>query len=114
MNKRKTRLLAFVAVGCSVLLYSCKKDQTESNPTVASEIESQSATSALAATIPTKAEALLAMQVYNNHFYNQYGTYGSSFKAYYWKDDNHSGRMDFWTQQEAIETLIDAYTSIRA
>jgi predicted alpha-1,6-mannanase (GH76 family) len=109
MNKRKTRLLAFVAVGCSVLLYSCKKDQTESNPTVASEIESQSATSALAATIPTKAEALLAMQVYNNHFYNQYGTYGSSFKAYYWKDDNHTGRMDFWTQQEAIETLIDAY-----
>lgn len=62
-----------------------------------------------AVTLPTKAEALLAMQVYNNHFYNQYGTYGSSFKAYYWKDDNHTGRMDFWTQQEAIETLIDAY-----
>ena len=60
-------------------------------------------------TFPAKSEALVAMQVFNNHFYNQYGTYGPSYKAYYWKDDSHAGRMDFWTQQEAIETLIDAY-----
>ena len=58
---------------------------------------------------PVRSEALLAMQCYNNAFYNQYGTYGSSFKAYYYSDVNHTGRMDFWRQAEAIETLIDAY-----
>lgn len=58
---------------------------------------------------PVKSEALLAMQCYNNAFYHQYGTYGPSFKAYYYSDVNHTGRMDFWRQAEAIETLIDAY-----
>ena len=58
---------------------------------------------------PVKAEALLAMQCYNNAFYHEYGTYGPSFKAYYYSDVTHSGRMDFWRQAEAIETLIDAY-----
>ena len=58
---------------------------------------------------PTKAEALLAMQCYNNAFYNQYGTYGPSYKAYYYSDVTHTGRMDFWKTAEAIETLIDAY-----
>lgn len=58
---------------------------------------------------PVRSEALLAMQCYNNAFYNQYGTYGSSFKAYYYSDVNRTGRMDFWRQAEAIETLIDAY-----
>ncbi|GEP91281.1 alpha-1,6-mannanase [Chitinophaga terrae (ex Kim and Jung 2007)] len=59
---------------------------------------------------PVKSEALLAMQCYNNAFYHQYGTYGPSFKAYCYSDVNHTGRMDFWKQAEAIETLIDAYT----
>jgi predicted alpha-1,6-mannanase (GH76 family) len=60
---------------------------------------------------PTRSEALLAMQCYNNAFYVQYGTYGPSYKAYYYSDVTHSGRMDFWRQAEAIETLIDAYTA---
>src|SRR5947208_16846156 len=64
---------------------------------------------AVAATVrPTKAEALLAMQCYNNAFYHLYGTYGPSYKAYYYSDVTHSGRMGFWTQAEAIEPLIDA------
>ncbi|THU30736.1 sugar transporter [Niastella caeni] len=67
---------------------------------------------AVAASIvpPSKGEALLAMQCYNNAFYHQYGTYGPSYKAYYYSDVTHTGRMDFWKQAEAIETLIDAYT----
>lgn len=87
---------------------SCKKGQVSGTAT---DRASSTATklSLAAAPFPTKSEALVAMQVYNNHFYNQYGTYGPSYKAYYWKDDSHAGRMDFWTQQEAIETLIDAY-----
>jgi predicted alpha-1,6-mannanase (GH76 family) len=58
---------------------------------------------------PTKAEALLAMQCYNNAFYHPDGTYGPSYKAYYYSDVNKNGRMDFWRQAEAIEMLIDAY-----
>jgi predicted alpha-1,6-mannanase (GH76 family) len=106
------RLLIMAALGLSTMLASCKKEQANIQP-------ADAATSALKvpavdlgqsfATLPTKSEALVAMQVYDNSFYNQYGTYGPSFKAYYWKDEGHTGRMDFWTQQEAIEMLIDAY-----
>jgi predicted alpha-1,6-mannanase (GH76 family) len=102
------KLFTMIVLGCSTAFMSCKKDQVSStalNPTSSDKNFSTLAVSLL----PTKSEALLSMQVYNNHFYNQYGTYGSSYKAYYWKDDNHTVRMDFWTQQEAIETLIDAY-----
>ncbi|RZL13434.1 MAG: sugar transporter [Pedobacter sp.] len=104
------KLLSMIIIGCCILFSSCKKDNANTNTSALKPGDEQSNASSLAAaTLPTKSEALLAMQVYNNHFYNQYGTYGSSYKAYYWKDDNHTGRMDFWTQQEAIETLIDAY-----
>jgi predicted alpha-1,6-mannanase (GH76 family) len=104
------KILVGLAIGSVSLFGSCKKDKVDTETLNLKAGEALSNTSALAAvSIPTKAEALLAMEVYNNHFYNQYGTYGSSYKAYYWKDDNHTGRMDFWTQQEAIETLIDAY-----
>jgi predicted alpha-1,6-mannanase (GH76 family) len=58
---------------------------------------------------PVKSDALLATQCYNNAFYHEYGTYGTSLKAYFYSDVNHSGRMDFWRSAEAIETLIDAY-----
>ncbi|MBN2486008.1 MAG: T9SS type A sorting domain-containing protein [Bacteroidales bacterium] len=58
---------------------------------------------------PTRSEAKLAMQCYNNAFYCQYGTYGSSYKAYYYANTNRNSRMDFWHQAEAIEMLIDAY-----
>jgi len=103
-------LLVALALGIMTSLLSCKKEQPEQNNAIVTTLAKQSNVSQLAAvSVPAKSEALLAMEVYNNHFYNQYGTYGSSFKAYYWKDDNHTGRMDFWTQQEAIETLIDAY-----
>lgn len=103
-------LSAVIALGVVASLLSCKKEQPDLNNTLLTTLAKQSTMAQLSAVaIPAKNEALLAMQVYNNHFYNQYGTYGPSFKAYYWKDDNHTGRMDFWTQQEAIETLIDAY-----
>jgi len=103
-------LLAIIALAAMTSLQSCKKEQPDQESAVLTTLAKQSSTNLQAAAVlPAKSEALLAMQVYNNHFYNQYGTYGSSFKAYYWKDDNHTGRMDFWTQQEAIETLIDAY-----
>jgi len=99
-----------IAIGAGAVFTSCKKDKVVMEPAALNALNNKSnLSSQAAAMLPTKAEALLAMQVYNNHFYNQYGTYGPSFKAYYWKDDNHTGRMDFWTQQEAIETLIDAY-----
>ncbi|WP_345330396.1 glycoside hydrolase family 76 protein [Mucilaginibacter defluvii] len=90
-------ITAFVTTGCkkSEPLMSAGKAVPDGNKRIAA--------------IPTRSEALLAMQVYNNNFYNQYGTYGPSFKAYYWKDLNHNGRMDFWTQAEAIEMFIDAY-----
>ena len=107
---RNIKLMAMIAMGAGAVFTNCKKDNVVMQPAVLNAINNKSnLSSQAAATLPTKAEALLAMQVYNNHFYNQYGTYGPSFKAYYWKDDNHTGRMDFWTQQEAIETLIDAY-----
>ncbi|MBC7400973.1 MAG: sugar transporter [Mucilaginibacter sp.] len=97
---------------------SCKKDQpatteTPVTPTpvtpVTPPVVDPTPPVVIPATVPTKQQALQAIINYNTHFYNEYGTYGTSLKAYYWKDDNHSGRMDFWTQQEAIETLIDAY-----
>ena len=103
-------LLAIITLAAMTSLPGCKKEQPDQETAVLTTLAKQSSTNLQAvAVLPAKSEALLAMQVYNNHFYNQYGTYGSSFKAYYWKDDNHTGRMDFWTQQEAIETLIDAY-----
>jgi len=57
----------------------------------------------------TRAEAKIAMQCYNNEFYNQYGTYGGSFKAMYYANTSRNSRQDFWRELEAIETLIDAY-----
>lgn len=104
------KVFATILFGCAAVFSSCKKNEPDINTASLSALATQANVSALAATaLPAKSDALLAMQVYNNHFYNQYGTYGTTYKAYYWKDDNHTGRMDFWTQQEAIETLIDAY-----
>ncbi|WP_221409759.1 hypothetical protein [Pseudochryseolinea flava] len=57
----------------------------------------------------TRDEAKVAMQCFNNEFYNQYGTYGNSFKAMYYANTNRHSRQDFWREIEAIETLIDAY-----
>jgi predicted alpha-1,6-mannanase (GH76 family) len=107
--KSSTQLLAILALGVSIIFAGCTKEQSAkpgSNAAIATTVTSVNLSTP---PLPAKSDALLAIQVYNNHFYNQYGTYGSSFKAYYWKDDNHTGRMDFWTQQEAIEMLIDAY-----
>jgi len=104
------KLLAVIILGFSVLLTGCEKDQPNMNAAILSKTATSTNLSAqVAPPLPAKSDALLAIQVYNNNFYNQYGTYGTSYKAYYWKDDTHTGRMDFWTQQEAIETLIDAY-----
>jgi len=57
----------------------------------------------------TRAEAQVAMQCYNNTFYNEYGTYGSSFKAMYYANTTRVDRTDFWRELESIETLIDAH-----
>jgi len=104
------KLIVVYAFVLATQLISCKKEQKPSRPELSAALAIQSNTAGLVSvSVPTRSEALFAMQVYNNHFYNQYGTYGGSYKAYYWKDDNHTGRMDFWTQQEAIEMLIDAY-----
>jgi len=91
------------------LLFGCEKNQIAGD-SISLE-NKQAVTTAVATTIPARSDALLAIQVYNNQFYNQYGTYGPSYKAYYWKDQGKTGRMDFWTQAEAIETLIDAYNA---
>lgn len=105
-RSNKFALVLILATGS--ILTGCKKEQVAGKSN--DKASSTAANINLAAvTFPAKSEALVAMQVFNNHFYNQYGTYGPSYKAYYWKDDSHAGRMDFWTQQEAIETLIDAY-----
>jgi predicted alpha-1,6-mannanase (GH76 family) len=99
----------FMAAAIGLTFAGCKKQALNSNP-----LTTNTTNVGLPGTpppFPARSEALLAMQVYNNHFYNQYGTYGPGYKAYYWKDDGHTGRMDFWTQQEAIETLIDAYVA---
>jgi len=99
-------MLAVTALGLGLTLASCKKEAIKTGSSITVNPTNIAMTTP---PFPTKSEALVAMQVYNNHFYNQYGTYGPSYKAYYWKDDNHTSRMDFWTQQEAIEMLIDAY-----
>jgi predicted alpha-1,6-mannanase (GH76 family) len=105
---RGKQLAVILSIAALCVFTSCKKAQVSG--TDSDKVNPATAHVGLAAApFPTKSEALVAMQVYNNHFYNQYGTYGPSFKAYYWKDDAHTGRMDFWTQQEAIETLIDTY-----
>ncbi|TMW57860.1 hypothetical protein Poli38472_013334 [Pythium oligandrum] len=57
----------------------------------------------------TRDEVRLAMQVYNNHFYNDYGAYGNSRKAMYYGTTERKGRDGFWTTLEEIEVLIDAY-----
>lgn len=95
---------------CAILFLvpfnACRKEEKLSGTDVLS-LSNKNKTKTAA--IPTKNEALVSMQVYNNQFFNNYGSYGSSFKAYYWKDKGKTGRMDFWTQAEAIETLLDAY-----
>lgn len=92
----------------TLLLFACAKKSLDRQKAAGDRSGKEEAVAAV--TPPTKAEALLAMQCYNNAFYVQYGTYGPSYKAYYYSDVTHSGRMDFWRQAEAIETLIDAYT----
>lgn len=105
---RSNKFAVVLILATGSILTGCKKEQVAGKSN--DKASSTAANINLAAvTFPAKSEALVAMQVFNNHFYNQYGTYGPSYKAYYWKDDSHAGRMDFWTQQEAIETLIDAY-----
>lgn len=101
--------LLLSAMGCMAVASGCKKEGQLAAGSPAASAAVAGRKLVTNATLPTRAEALVAMQVYNNTFYNQYGTYGPSFKAYYWKDQNHTTRMDFWTQAEAIETLIDAY-----
>lgn len=93
----------------ALLCCSCAKKAIESPENISLQAAGESEAT-ISAVQPTKSEALLAMQCYNNAFYHQYGTYGPSYKAYYYSDVTHSGRMDFWKQAEAIETLIDAYT----
>ena len=86
------------------LLAGCQdKDFTEDPATAIAPTQ----VSALA--VVPKSEALLALTSYDNKYYNQYGTYGPTFKANYWFDVAKTRRMDFWTQAEAIETVIDAY-----
>ncbi|MFD2873821.1 glycoside hydrolase family 76 protein [Mucilaginibacter ximonensis] len=106
--KSGAKVMAATAICLGLTLASCKKEAVTNGSSI---ITTNTTGVALPSTppFPAKSEALVAMQVYNNHFYNQYGTYGPGYKAYYWKDDGHTGRMDFWTQQEAIEMLIDAY-----
>jgi hypothetical protein len=109
-------LFIILALGISGIFTGCKKDQP-AEPAVTETLVTPvpetpvipPVTPPAPAVVPTQMEALQAIINYNNRFYNQYGTYGSSFKANYWKDENHTNRMDFWMQQEAIETLIDAY-----
>ncbi|RFS18664.1 sugar transporter [Chitinophaga silvatica] len=93
----------------TLLFAACqKKEMTTGNDAL---LSTKSGLVTINSVQPVKSEALLAMQCYNNAFYNQYGTYGPNFKAYYYSDVNHTGRMDFWKQAEAIETIIDAYTA---
>ncbi|TMW57859.1 hypothetical protein Poli38472_013333 [Pythium oligandrum] len=54
-------------------------------------------------------EVRLATQVYNNHFYNDYGEYAWSRKAMYYATTERKGRDGFWTTLEEIEMLIDAF-----
>jgi predicted alpha-1,6-mannanase (GH76 family) len=101
-----TKLIAIAALTLGLTIAGCKKDNNSE-----SILKTSTTDIGLPGTpppFPARSEALLATQVFNNHFYNQYGTYGPGYKAYYWKDDGHTSRMDFWTQQEAIEMLIDA------
>ncbi|RZL11085.1 MAG: hypothetical protein EOO89_20605, partial [Pedobacter sp.] len=57
-----TKLLLMVIIGCCILFSSCKKDNTDTNTSALKPGGAQSnATSLSAATLPTKAEALLAM-----------------------------------------------------
>lgn len=106
LHKRRTVVISALSIITCVC--SCKKDatlnQSPQNPKLASGYKISTA-----ASLPQKSDALVAMQVFNNTFYNQYGTYGSSYKANYWLDQNKTTKMTFWTQNEAIETLIDAY-----
>lgn len=93
-------LLVLIAAGC-------KKPDMPTSP--GNKLLTGSSVVSINSVQPAKSDALLAMQCYNNAFYHEYGTYGPSFKAYYYTDVTQSGRMDFWRQAEAIETLIDAY-----
>jgi predicted alpha-1,6-mannanase (GH76 family) len=104
--KFSKQLLFIATLTIIIMLSGCKKETKVGSAATSATGGNKLKTNAV---LPTRAEALVAMQVYNNTFYNQYGTYGPSYKAYYWKDQNHTNRMDFWMQAEAIEMLIDAY-----
>jgi predicted alpha-1,6-mannanase (GH76 family) len=107
---RRECLLALAILLATFFLPGCRKASfTNSIDNTTQSLTTKASATAL--TIPTQNEALVAMQCYNNAFYNQYGTYGPSYKAYYYSDVTHTGQLSFWQQAEAIETLIDAYTT---
>ncbi|HVI46349.1 MAG TPA: glycoside hydrolase family 76 protein [Chitinophaga sp.] len=107
ISLRKSSAVLHLAAALSLTLFaSCQKKET-----ALQSLEGHTKNAVTASAQPDRSEAKLAMQCYNNAFYNQYGTYGPSFKAYYYSDVTKSGRMDFWRQAEAIETLIDAWNA---
>ncbi|WP_025007002.1 glycoside hydrolase family 76 protein [Marinilabilia salmonicolor] len=53
---------------------------------------------------PSRSEAKLAADCYNNAYYNNY----ASGKAFYYHDVYRNDPLSFWTLAEAIETMIDA------
>jgi predicted alpha-1,6-mannanase (GH76 family) len=52
----------------------------------------------------SRSEAKLAADCYNNAFFNNY----AAGKAFYYHDVYKNDPLSFWTQAEAIETMIDA------
>lgn len=117
ISYRQSHVGRLSAIVVTLLTFTaCSKREISQLHSLTPSTNNKTATSAAAIAAaadtdrPTKAEALLAMQCYNNAFYVQYGTYGPSYKAYYYSDVTHTGRTDFWRQAEAIETIIDAYT----
>src|SRR3569833_1700594 len=93
------RSKALAALLLILTFTGCAKKDVKELEKMSADGASESAVTA-SSVQPVKSEALLAMQCYNNAFYHEYGTYGSSFKAYYYSDVNHTGRMDFWKQAE--------------
>lgn len=60
-------------------------------------------------TIPSLSDSQLGLDCFNNTWFNNYGNYGSSYKAYYYGDQTRTQQQSFWITAEETETQIDAY-----
>ena len=111
-NYCKTLLLLCPTLLFTMFLTNCTKESLSNDLAVDSSglsLKRNALKTMAVASVPSKSDALLALQVYNDNYFHTYGTYGTSYKSYYYNNTSRTTRAGFWTRAECIETQIDAY-----